>query len=426
MDRRDLMTAWGFAADPFTEHIAEQEERLERSFVAPNDFEKIVGDPEHPRPAFVFGSRGEGKSTMCRMVMQRLEALERPPLIVNASDFSEWSVDEIERGLALQDHVRRILRASAIALVETLEANPLPLLGLSRRERASLRRFVARLLPLVDDGSHEHRLARLIEQVNGDGTARRSAGLAIRWVSRFLRRKRFEFEGNELKSEHVGALLGLLTLIAPASPGTRGGATIQAIFNAFVLLVRRLGFPSMYVLVDRVDDMQTVGNRPDRVAKLVASLVGSVAFLESEGLGIKIFLPQEARRDLPGLRTDRIRTYQIEWDERRLGHFLRQRVTAYSRGEELDGIEHVIDDYPAFEREVFRASAYAPRNLLRILDLIVSKHCNREGGGLVIGHEDVEAGVRTFRELRKQEADLELYEARVNRWDLEHGTKNDP
>jgi hypothetical protein len=413
------MAAWGFSADPFAQYVAEKEERLDRSFVAPNYFEDIVGDPDRPQPAFVFGSRGEGKSTLCRMVAQRLEGHERPPLVVHVNDFSEWSIGRIDHGLTLEDHVLRILGASAVALVETLEASPRPLLGLSKRDRALLGRFVARLLPLIDEGEHERRLAMLIDHANEAGSLRRQAGQAMRWLWRFLRRKRFEFERGKLKDEYNSLFLALLMLVAP---GTQGSATIQAVFGAFAMLVRRLGFPSMYVLVDKVDEVEAVINRSDRVAKLVASLVGSVKFLESDGLGIKIFLPEEARRDIPGLRTDRIHTHQIQWDEQRLRAFLRKRIQAYSDGRH-DGLEHVIEDYVGFEPQLLRASARAPRNLLRILHLIVGKHCEREDHSVMVTRADADAALQTFKEYRKQEGDLELYEARLNAWDLEHGSK---
>ena len=419
------MTAWGFSTDPFANYVAEDEkERLDRSFVAPNYFEDIVGEADDPKPTFVFGSRGEGKSTLCHMVAQRLRSADRPPLIVHANDFSGWSADKIVEGLTLQDHMLRILVASAVALVETLEDNHEPLSALSKRDRALLVDIVARLLPLVDEGAHEHRLAILIDRANGAGHIRRYTGFAVRWLSRFLRRKRFEFEGNELKDEHGSRLLTLLTVITQASPGTRGAATPQAVFDAFLKLVRRLGFSSMYVLVDRIDEVDAVIDRPDLVARLVAPLVRSVSFLGTDRLGIKLFLPLEARAYLTGLRLDRIGWHEIEWDEHRLRSFLRKRIQAYSDGK-CDTLEHVIEGYPDFERRVFRASAGTPRNLLRILDLIVSTHCDREDDSRVISRRDAEAGLKTFTEYRTQEGDREIYEQRLVAWDLEHGSKDE-
>lgn len=418
------MTAWGFSADPFSLFVAETEDRLERSFVAPHYFDEVVSDPERPQPTFVFGSRGEGKSTLCKMVAQRLRALPRPPLVVEATDFSGWPVEKLDV-LTLDDHIWRILQACVATLVEALEGGPPPATPIAASDRALLEDFVLRWLPAVDHGSREARLGALLDRLSPDDRRiRRYGGKGLRRVMSYLRGKRLEFERARTVGGEVSKMLAMLMVVAPMTPDASSfaGTTSQGVFDLFVRLVQRLGYPSLYVLFDKVDEIDAVTNRPDRVAKLVSPLASSAGFLESQGLGIKLFLPEEARGDLTGIRFDRIRTRHILWDDERLKTFLRSRIRAYSDGRH-DGLQHVFEDYPKFEPLLLRASAQTPRNMLRILDHIVSEHCEREAPPLRIDTSCALTGLKTFTQHRMLESDASRYQNRLDAWDREHGTK---
>lgn len=420
MRRREIIEGWGFVADPFSSFIAESEQLLHRSFVVPNYFDEIVGDHQRPQPAFVFGSRGEGKSTLCRMVTRALRERDNPPLVVVATDFSGWPVDKLE-ALTLDDHVWRILGASVAALVEALEADEQRLQEVAAPDLALLAEFVLRFLPALDHHRREKRVSDLLDRVPSDSRLQRYSGRGYRRLSGFLRRKRIEFERVQLKGDKANWLLAALMLVTTPTSSHQGfaGATVQNVFDVFLELVRRIGYPSLYVLIDKIDEIDAVAARPDRLAKLVAPLAKAARFLESEGLGLKLFLPEEVRHDLSGIRYDRIRTRRIEWSEVRLKTFLRARVRAYTENLH-ESLEHVFESYSALEPRLLRASAQAPRNMLRILDHIISEHCERERPPERVADRSVKAGLKIFTENRMLESDAELYRRRLDAWDREH------
>lgn len=425
--RPDIVRAWGFTADPFSDRAAETDDRMARAFVAPRYFDEIVGDPQRPRPTFVFGWRGEGKSTLCTMVAQRLRGMDHPPLVVEATDFSGWPVDKLD-SLTLDDHIWRILEACVTALVEALESSSRPAPSIGASDRALLESFVLRWLPAVDHGDREARLGALLDRLAPDERRiHRYGGKGYRRIASYLRGKRLEFERAKIQSKEVSSLLVALMLVAPSTPDARSfaGATPQSIFDLFVGLVRRLGFPSLFVLVDNVDEVDVVNNQPDLIARLVRPLVTSVRFLESKGLGIKLFLPEEAHAKLIGIRSDRIQPYRIEWNDQRLGTFLEARIRAYSDGRH-ERLDHVFEDYASLEPRLLRAAGRAPRNMLRVLDEIVREHCERESPPPRIDRVCVDAGLRVFTEHRMIEDDRDRYQARLDAWDREHRVEGEP
>lgn len=425
--RPQIISAWGFSADPFSDRAAETDERLEQAFVAPRYFDEIIGDPQRPQPSFVFGWRGEGKSTLCTMVAHRLRHMENPPLVVEATDFSGWPADKLD-SLTLGDHVWRILEACVSALVSALESNSHPPPPTTSSDRVLLEDFVLRWLPAVDHGGREARLDALLDRLSpNERRIKRYGGKGYRRIASYLRGKRFEFEQAKLQGEEVRWLLAALMLIAPSTPNARSfvGATPQRVFDLFIGLVLRLGFPSLFVLVDNVDEIDVVSNQPDLIARLIRPLVTSVRFLESKQLGIKIFLPAEARDKLIGIRTDRIQPYHIEWSDARLKTFLKARIRAFSDGRH-ESLEHVFEDYASLEPRLLRASARTPRNMLRVLDEIVREHCERDDPLPRIDRFCVDAGLRMFSERRSIEDDSALYRARLEAWDREQAKGSEP
>lgn len=414
MGRSEIMASWGFVSDPFVNFAAEKEDRLEQSFVTPYFFDEIVSDPKRPQAAFIFGARGEGKSALCKMVAQRLRAFPDAPLVVEATDFSGWDVEAID-SLTFDDHLRRILGACVAALAERLEQQPRALHEIEPADRALLEDFVLRFLPSVDHRSRETRLVALLDHLQRDDRRlRRYGGQGWRRTLGYLRRKRFEFEEAKLDG-NVSWLLAALMLVAPGARSFQH-ATLQNVFDLFVGLVRRLGLPSVYVLVDKLDEVHGLEDRPDRIAKLVAPLAKSVRFLESEGAGIKLFIPAEARMELVGIRSDRIRTRTIHWDDAALLTFLKARVIAYSDGK-LTSLEPVFTDYSAFEAALVRDSAGTPRNMLHILDEVVSEHCQRHQPPPQIEPVVVRAGLRRFHGNKQLQGDNPLYHHRIRERD---------
>jgi molybdopterin-guanine dinucleotide biosynthesis protein len=425
--RPEIVSAWGFSADPFSDRAAEMDDRMARAFVPPRYFDEIIGDPKRPRPTFVFGWRGEGKSTLCKMVAQRLRRMDVPPLVVEATDFSGWPVDKLD-SLTLDDHVWRILEACVAALVEALASSHHSAPSVTSSDRVLLEGFVLRWLPVVDHGGREARLGALLDRLApNERRIHRYGGKGYRRIASYLRGKRFEFEQAKVQGKEVSWLLIALMLIAPSTPDSRSfaGATPQSIFDLFVGLVLRLGFPSVFVLVDNVDEIDVVNNQPDLIARLVRPLVTSVRFLESKGLGIKLFLPEEAHAKLIGIRTDRIQPYRIEWTDERLKTFLKARIRAYSDGRH-ESLDHVFEDYASLEPRLLRASGRAPRNMLRVLDEIVREHCERESPPPKIDRICIETGLRVFFEHRMIEDDRDLYQARLDAWDREHRSEEEP
>ncbi|VAW56390.1 hypothetical protein MNBD_GAMMA07-2734 [hydrothermal vent metagenome] len=57
-----------------------------------------------------------------------------------------------------------------------------------------------------------------------------------------------------------------------------------------LILVKKLGFKSIYILVDRIDETEQTGNNPEATYKLIQPLIKDLELLGLKGYGFKFFL----------------------------------------------------------------------------------------------------------------------------------------
>jgi len=105
-------------------------------------------------------------------------------------------------------------------------------------------------------------------------------------------------------------------------------------------LAQRIGFRSVYVLVDRVDESELTGNDAHASFKLVEPLLLDLSLLELKGLAIKFFLWDQLQSFYDDIaRKDRVQDESLDWDEEMLKNMWGKRLSAYSRG----GVSNLSD-----------------------------------------------------------------------------------
>jgi hypothetical protein len=193
----------GLASNPFRGEEARQDavfDLIESGCRHP-DFEKILGDPNHPAAAVVFGERGSGKTAMRLQIQSAIDAWnEAHPdsrcMVVGHDEFNPMlgaiartigrpgGTDDPDATLAavtLADHLDMILASAVPPVVEAVNSGKAPtagpLAGLAEARRrmraASLaqRRALQRLQAVYDTGpdatNRGDRLRRVLQVPGG-------------------------------------------------------------------------------------------------------------------------------------------------------------------------------------------------------------------------------------------------------------------
>ncbi len=397
---REILNILNIDEDPFEHTDADQEKSLPDYFVPPPYFESVIGNPSEPSSNVVFAPRGSGKSAQRRMIEDRaaLAGVGRGFLCVTYADFDQ------PPGFKLANadwayHIDQINRAITLQLIIGIEEDPGLTDRLSDAERSVLSVCVRQYVePLTAD---QYELA----------TA------AIRTLA----------ERADIFWKKYGGALGLAISVVMEKIGIPiSGMTEQLDFfgevdasnrrSAFLRLVdvsKRLGYESVYVLVDRVDEINSTFNDPARSFDLIRSLVTDLRTLEAEGVAFKFFLWDELRQPYKeaGSRPDRISEFDLRWRLDELEQILSARLRHFSGGKtsSLNTLQLWGSQYD-LHKLVARLAAGSPRDMLRLCARIIQEVSRSGDGQLLITDETLERAIWEFSRERSEELTADLSE----------------
>lgn len=348
----------GLRQDPFASYRAESEEQVLSSlFVDRAYLYDVLGNPAFPQAAFLMAGRGCGKSATRSMVDYecRHGRFQGRVLIVPYNDFGPL-LDLAQKDLSaitIRHHVRTILRFSLGAIVK--HASPERLESLKGQNRRVLATFAREFF---------------------DPATRSEDPLAV---------------GNK------------------AATWDWAGLSPKEILERFCQLVSALGWDSVYILVDQVDETSTTAGSAARSVDLLQPLVEEPTLLAMSHLAFKFFLPLEVGAELQDrvpIRQDRVCWTTISWNGAQLEEMLRLRLRYHSedavtRFEDLCAPEA---RYRVTERLILECER-SPRTLIRLCRAVVQAHIGRTATSELLSRSDITTGIHRLKhqlELERQ------------------------
>lgn len=317
--------------NPFADKQADDErDWLEKVFVAHPAFEAMLHEVE-PHSSILHARRGAGKTTTCTM-FERIcieEAEHRRPLVVR---FSNWIplVDMLDWSLSAQvnGYLEALFQQIALALTGICDAPWVRAPG-DVSLLTFLRWFCERYTDLLTDQD----LARLRRSQLLRGSPEQPAADAA---------------PHRLSQQPPLQQLRWL---------------LRALHEANVRTV--------YVLLDRVDEVAITVAAPERGADLLLPLLGNLELLELPGLVFKCFIPTtivDVLRGRKQLRDDRIPCYDLSWDTEigvsMLRQLLQNRLSHFSDGA-IESLAPLAESgLRDIDDRLSRAAMGSPRQLL--------------------------------------------------------------
>jgi hypothetical protein len=323
----------GLTINPFSHPQASSDENLRKYFYNAPYFDQIAGrTPNVPPPAAIIGKVGTGKTAIRQMVQHFSGQANRKILTVPYTQFTKLIELLNERkAITAAQHIERILLSAVDILSEAVSSSK------------------TKLLP---------------------GTST-SACLEL-W-------KYIEHYGKGLKVHQKDAIrveLGMdngagLELSLPDDP-------IQ-IYYGFCEAVRILGFESVFVLVDQVDEGDLASD-DEKIVELIGPLMRANSVLDMpQGLGtFRFFLPErlEAPLKKSGVRLrDRITVYPLEWPPDKLKELIRLRLNAASEQIVYESMDQ-LSSVPNLDARLVEAAKGNPRTLINLCSRMIDEHCN--------------------------------------------------
>ncbi len=355
MEIQEFVTNLGFEFNPFQSVNADQEATiLGEYFITPDYFEDLWGDKYSPISSIIYAPRGGGKSAQRIMIEKKAtESGDVLPIDYTKHDLSAFSkIEEV----TISYHLVSLNKLLLIAFFKRLsEFNESPFEAFNYTERQYIFNLAKKYLsktPNIYPKNEVKKFKKLPDKAS-DFWRTIKAPFSD-FIKSATKKQGFEIDlssvqGNkQLEGTHRENLKYLVDCLA------------------------KLGFVSIYVLVDQVDEQNLTGNDTEASFVLVRDLIKDLQLLETENLCFKFFLSDSLRPYTnTHARPDRILTFEIQWSHDKLHEMLDKRVKIYSK-ERVLHFEDLLEDANSLNR-VLLFSEHSPRDCIRICRRIISE-----------------------------------------------------
>jgi hypothetical protein len=181
-------------------------------------------------------------------------------------------------------------------------------------------------------------------------------------------------------------------------------------FDSILLLQRLIDFANIFdfsgivVLIDKVDETEATNNSAQRSAALIHPLLARVQLMEVKGFAWIFFLWSRVKTFFEGgeylVRLDKIGHATVSWDDEFFSLMLNKRVEFYSQGRHsFSGLFSGDVDLAKVVPDLIRVSMRSPRELIRLMDVIVREHDITYGTAVeakLLDLASVEKGLDTY------------------------------
>ncbi|MGV3485390.1 MAG: hypothetical protein ACO1RT_13310 [Planctomycetaceae bacterium] len=158
------------------------------------------------------------------------------------------------------------------------------------------------------------------------------------------------------------------------------------LLNKFKSVLDRLGFTGTIVLMDRIDEPNMIGGKPELMRRFVWPILDN-KLLKHPGVGFKLMLPRELHRDVERESTEfheraRLDKQNVipafQWTGESLYDLTRARMLACAASGRQVEPKDLFTDAVSYQRllTVFQ-NLRVPRHLFRFLYRVLVEHCNK-------------------------------------------------
>jgi hypothetical protein len=151
------------------------------------------------------------------------------------------------------------------------------------------------------------------------------------------------------------------------------------VLRKLVELAQVFDFSGIVLLTDKVDETEATNNSADRTAAQIHPLLARVQLMEIQGFSWIFFLWSRVKGFFEGeeykVRLDKIGHATVSWEDDFFLLMLNRRVQFFSESRHgFSGLFRDDADMNAITADIVRVSMRSPRELIRVMDVIIREH----------------------------------------------------
>jgi len=388
MDELKFYKSLGLNANPFQYTNADEEDNLPAYFIPPPYFTSVWGDPRRPSSCIIFAPRGGGKSAQRKMI--EFKSSDSTVLAIQYSRF------ELERGQSLEQcdleyHLKNIIRISLTAFLMIFHEKQICHLSFDSTERKHIKSLCEYYL-------YDLKTDEIINAANSIMTPLDKA-------KEFLKRNVWAI--NSI-IDSVFDKIGIKAASRPNKEGVNIEKPSKHHLEIVINLIRSLGYESIYILIDKVDETHVTTNDSEASFKLIESIIRDLDLLQMKHICFKFFLWDKLQIFyIEYARPDRIQDFHLNWTRNELNKMIRLRLQAYSEESRLVNFHDLFnidkEHKDLIGNIIVTFSQGSPRDMIRICRRLVVEQLRLSENPTGIGYRAFSSGLNSFCEQRSKE-----------------------
>jgi hypothetical protein len=368
----------GFDVNPFQFSNADKEiDYISEYFIKPDYFEDVYGNPYSPVSSIVYAPRGAGKTAQ-RIMIEKRAANSQDILTITYTnhDLTEFkTIDDVD----LKYHMTFLNRLLLLAFFKRIEDPSLNYENIFNFHERQFLYKVSRIYLYDTPASFPNQAISSLKTTKDH---------AVDIWNGFK-----EPIANVIKQ--ITKAKGVEIDISKIEIDKKLQLSHKDNFKNIIELLKKVGYNSILILVDKVDEQNLTGNNPEASFKLISELIKDLELLEIANLSFKFFLWDALKQyTVITARPDRVFPYNLKWDWKQIREMLNKRVISYSKGK-IKSFQNMFTDVKLFGR-IILFSELSPRDCVRICNRILSEQFKKNPNSALFEEEVVNKSIKEF------------------------------
>lgn len=372
-----MCNIYNIKGDPFSKLSAEEElEALDSLFYKPAFYNELMELAKNGNSRFILGQRGDGKSSIIYKLEKDLKNQNTLPILITRYDGFPGTNNEC---YFLYTIIQSLTFEIAKHLFEKRKDNN----RLNKVQKAQLSLFIQAFY----DPQSAPQFVELAKVIRAKKNRKILFGFInsnIRFLNKLINNAiqltssslntYLQLNGNGTQLENLlgeFSISDINTINKDDIIGWGKDKLVKIIYNLKEIAIS-LGYRSVIILFDKIDECQLVGTDVEKVAEFTAEILTDTDFLYMQNISIVFSLWSEMKNSLgsKGVRYDKFKCIDIRWDTNGLEKLIDKRLLFYSIEKKNPVcLKSLIPD-EGVRNDLLILANKSPRSLISLLEYI--------------------------------------------------------
>lgn len=364
----ELYTKLGFENNPFETFSAENETQvLNQFYIPPRRYNTIKRGMNNNVSNYIFAKRGNGKTALLYSLINDLDFKNSLHIVIDDFSKIDISKDKVELSF-LKLTIKKFVGTLIFRLINNKNI-------LDKFNNVVKRNEIATIIFSYLETISKESYINEIERIKGTYTKNNFK----RFFNNYLINVANSLTSATLDmlSTTISNALGMRSFLSDKEhkyikslkidnlEDISSYSDIKLIFDKLISLIGELGFTTITIFVDRVDEYSELENFPIKISEFIYPISGNTVLTNDTRFSFQFLLWDKLKEPMAkiGVRFDKVTQISIDLTIEELENIMKERLEYYSSGK-ITNLESIIDIKPNL---IFELADSSPRNMFRLL-----------------------------------------------------------